>query len=342
MDLKHAQRMSLLVTTNKFGSPLDQTAWLKAYHDPVIFKDERVFKTLLVKESKYLPCSQRYSSNSSIQPDMRKEVADWMLEVCEHESMEKHHPTCPSEVFCLAINYMDRFLGVCPTISTSQLQLLGAVCLMVAWKVREHEPLSAQRLVEYSDETLTIDDIMEWEVLLLSKLDWDMSAVIAFDFVEHIIQRLENMTADQPLAFDANSLRSNAETLITLCTGHHGFSHLSPCLIATACVLVTLKSNPNKDSDLSSSSSHDVTMASLSWSSLSASSDKSIVNDSDFDRLFDLIQTITSLDKESVKSCMVKIEDLMKPNPTQDDSLVQSPSSASEVLTSTPRRRDNS
>ena len=31
---------------------------------------------------------------------------------------------------------------------------------MVAWKVREHEPLPAQKLVEYSDHTLTLDDIM--------------------------------------------------------------------------------------------------------------------------------------------------------------------------------------
>ena len=42
----------------------------------------------------------------------------------------------------------------------SQLQLLGAVCLMVAWKVREHEPLPAHKLVEYSDNALTLDDIM--------------------------------------------------------------------------------------------------------------------------------------------------------------------------------------
>ena len=28
----------------------------------------------------------------------------------------------------------------------------------------------------------------EWEFLLLSKLDWDLSAVIAPDFVEHILQ----------------------------------------------------------------------------------------------------------------------------------------------------------
>ena len=150
-------------------TPIKDTTGLRAYSDPVIFRDDRVLKTLLRKESKYLPCSTRLSctteaaaatSSSSlsigsapvIKPHMRKEVADWMLEVCE---VEKCHP----EVFCLAMNYLDRFLSVCP-IGRSQLQLLGAVCLMVAWKVREHEPLPALRLVEYSDFNLTSADIM--------------------------------------------------------------------------------------------------------------------------------------------------------------------------------------
>ena len=140
------------------------TSGLRAYSDPVIFRDDRVLKTLLRKESKYLPsarlsCATEASSSPLsivsgpvIKPHMRKEVADWMLEVCE---VEKCHP----EVFCLAMNYLDRFLSVC-SIGRSQLQLLGAVCLMVAWKVREHEPLPALRLVEYSDFNLTSADIM--------------------------------------------------------------------------------------------------------------------------------------------------------------------------------------
>ena len=33
----------------------------------------------------------------------------------------------------------------------SQLQLLGAVCLLVSWKVRDHSPITAQRLIEYTD-----------------------------------------------------------------------------------------------------------------------------------------------------------------------------------------------
>ena len=87
-----------------------------------------------------------------VKAQMRKEVAEWMLEIAEAEHAQP-------EVFCLAMNYLDRFLSECP-IKRSQLQLLAAVCLLVAWKVREHEPLHAQRLVEYSDFNLTLRDIM--------------------------------------------------------------------------------------------------------------------------------------------------------------------------------------
>ena len=150
----------MLTPERRFGHLEDQTPLVRAYNDPVIFRDERVFRTLLRKESKYMPSSHNYfNTNLQIQPEMRKEVADWMLEVCEHHSIQNSNPTSPPEVFCLAMNYMDRFLSIC-SIASSQLQLLGAVCLMVAWKVREHEPLPAQKLVEYSDSTLTLDDIM--------------------------------------------------------------------------------------------------------------------------------------------------------------------------------------
>ena len=84
---------------------------------------------------------------------MRKDVADWMLEICEEQKAQP-------EIFILAMNYFDRFLSVC-AIGQSQLQLLGAVCLLVAWKVREqNEPLQASRLVEYSDLNFFVVDIM--------------------------------------------------------------------------------------------------------------------------------------------------------------------------------------
>ena len=75
-------------------------------------------------------------------------------------------------------------------------------------------------------------------MLLLSKLDWDMSAVIAFDFVEHIIQRVAVVCG---VGFNVDVVRRHSETLITMCSAHHIFSCISPCLIAASSVLTTLR-----------------------------------------------------------------------------------------------------
>nr|ADD38930.1 G1/S-specific cyclin-D3 [Lepeophtheirus salmonis] len=208
------------------------TGATKAYDDPVIFRDDRVLDILMSKESNYVPAESNYLSTGiqhEIKPHNRWEVADWMLEVCEDRGVSP-------EVFVLAMNYLDRFLSVC-TISKSQLQLLGAVCLLVSWKVREHRPLPASKLVEYSDFNLTLIDIMEWEVLLLSKLDWDMSAVIASDFLEHIVQRLTILDVSSNLVH----IRQQAEARILLCSSHYEFSSINPSLIAIACVLASLE-----------------------------------------------------------------------------------------------------
>ena len=112
-----------------------------------------ILKTLLSKEGKYVPLSEDYFEfQENLQPHMRKEVADWMLEVCEAER-------CQPEIFCLAMNYMDRFLCFVK-IGQNQLQLLGSVCLLVACKVRQHSPLPASKLIEYSDFNLDLNDIM--------------------------------------------------------------------------------------------------------------------------------------------------------------------------------------
>ena len=126
---------------------------LRAYSDPVIFRDDRVLRTLLSKETKYVPLASNYFEfQKDLKPHMRKEVANWMLEVCEAED-------CQPEIFCLAMNYMDRFLSYVK-IGQNQLQLLGSVCLLVACKVRQHSPLPASKLIEYSDFNLDLNDIM--------------------------------------------------------------------------------------------------------------------------------------------------------------------------------------
>lgn len=63
------------------------------------------------------------------------------------------------DVFPLAINYLDRFLAVVPT-RKGYLQLLGAVCMFLASKLKDSRPLSAERLCMYTDYSITARELL--------------------------------------------------------------------------------------------------------------------------------------------------------------------------------------
>ena len=82
---------------------------------------------------------------------MRKIVADWMLEVIQEQNSQP-------EVFCLAINVLDRFLSQ-TQIQRQQLQLLGAVCILIASKIREPCPIPGKSLIIYTDYSITAEEL---------------------------------------------------------------------------------------------------------------------------------------------------------------------------------------
>ena len=73
--------------------------------------------------------------------------------------------------------------------------------------------------------------------MLLSKLDWDMCAVIASDFTEHIIQRVRKIH----LGMSVELVRRHSETLITMCASHFAFASLAPSVVASAAVITTIR-----------------------------------------------------------------------------------------------------
>jgi len=73
------------------------------------------------------------------------------FQVCEEQN-------CQEEVFPLAMNYVDRFLSVCP-IRKNQLQLLGTACLLLSSKLRQPHGLATEDLVFYTDNSISIDDL---------------------------------------------------------------------------------------------------------------------------------------------------------------------------------------
>ena len=127
---------------------------VRAVEDQGQLKDGRILQNLLRNEDKFLPEVQNYLVNvqqNGITPEMRKTVADWMLEVVREQYSQP-------EVFCLAINIMDRFLCHCQ-IHKSQLQLVASVCVLVASKIREPCPIPGKTLIVYTDYSITPNEL---------------------------------------------------------------------------------------------------------------------------------------------------------------------------------------
>lgn len=73
------------------------------------------------------------------------------MQVCEEQS-------CEDVVFPCAMNYLDRFLAR-TNVKKNHLQLLGAVCLLIASKIRQSRPISVEALVYYTDYSVTVEEI---------------------------------------------------------------------------------------------------------------------------------------------------------------------------------------
>lgn len=71
--------------------------------------------------------------------------------MCEEEK-------CDEEVFPLAMNILDRFLSRVH-IQKTQLQLLSTACLLISSKFLQCRLLSAQRLVMFTDYSITLEEL---------------------------------------------------------------------------------------------------------------------------------------------------------------------------------------
>uniref|UniRef100_A0A6P7GFV0 G1/S-specific cyclin-D2-like n=1 Tax=Diabrotica virgifera virgifera TaxID=50390 RepID=A0A6P7GFV0_DIAVI len=207
--------MELICTEN-----LENTC--RATRDKAIFHDIRVLNNLLNEEVFSIPkCNYFEKVQNDVQPFMRKVVTTWMLEVCEEQM-------CEDQVLPLAINIMDRFLCICE-IKRQQLQLLGATCLLIASKVRSTNLLPIDLLCAYTDYSVSYENIASWELLVLSKLQWNASAITGFDYIDQVLERCSWGHASQ-------LLRRHALTLIPICYTEPNLIQTPPSVIAASCI----------------------------------------------------------------------------------------------------------
>lgn len=190
--------------------------------DPNIFNDRRVFTNLCQLQKKY-HASTKYleDKGSEVQPYMRKILTTWMLQVCDEVG-------CSENVFPVSVNYLDRFLSK-TKLEKTQLQLLGSSCLLIASKVLETLPLlNVEKLCMYTDYSVSVSELIDFETLVLLKLKWDILAVTAIDFVDYILHHLY-------LSKDSfTKTKKHANGFIHLSCTDHQFSQY-PALQVAAC-----------------------------------------------------------------------------------------------------------
>jgi len=196
----------------------------RAYPDKNLLDDDRVLRNLLAAEENYSLSSDYFANGfqDDLRPNMRKIVVDWMFEVCVEQEREE-------EVFPLAVNYLDRFLESV-RIRRTVFQKVGVTCMFLASKLKETLPMTAEKLVEYTDNSITLEDLLDQELEILHTLKWDLAAVTPQDFLKQIIHRL-------PVHYsDSEQLYRCAQTLSSLCAIDFKFAMQTPSMVAASSI----------------------------------------------------------------------------------------------------------
>ncbi|XP_044149360.1 G1/S-specific cyclin-E2 [Bufo gargarizans] len=146
-----------------WGSPKD--VWLK----------------MLSKESKYIHTSRSLQNHSTLNPDMRSILLDWLIEVSEVYSLHR-------ETFYLAQDFFDRFMLTQNSVNKSMLQLIGVTSLFIASKLEEIYPPKLHEFAYVTDGACSEDDLIEMELIILKALKWELSPVTAVSWLNLFLQ----------------------------------------------------------------------------------------------------------------------------------------------------------
>uniref|UniRef100_A0A183BZS5 CYCLIN domain-containing protein n=1 Tax=Globodera pallida TaxID=36090 RepID=A0A183BZS5_GLOPA len=165
--------------------------WVCADVDRAVHLDGRTLHALLQSEKSMtvseaqIRREQRAHHAAGDEPGIeewaRTRAVEWMQEVCEADNAD-------FVVLPLAVAFLDRMLA-CRFVPRRNLQALASACLLLASKMRAPQPMSAQRMSDHTDNSVRMEELLDWEMLVLNHLQWNLLQSTPFEFFDQLLVR---------------------------------------------------------------------------------------------------------------------------------------------------------
>eukprot|EP00047_Mylnosiga_fluctuans_P022624 m.123492 g.123492 ORF g.123492 m.123492 type:complete len:848 (+) comp9329_c0_seq1:233-2776(+) len=182
---------------------------------------------MLARQFDHVPAGD-FLNRKGIPEHVHAQLADWMLEVCEHF-------LCDHVVFSTAISLLGRYIAASRVVPRADLVLIGFTCVCIACK-HSGGTLPTDRLAQYLDGAVTEADIKAKEVQILAALDWRLDLPNARDFLDHFILRLPFHSTDE----ERDLMARYSMVLIDLTYTYPDYVQYSPALIAASALFCAI------------------------------------------------------------------------------------------------------
>ena len=158
---------------------------------------------------------------------MRSILVDWLVDV------HLKYKLVPETLF-LTINIIDRYLNKVNTPRT-ELQLVGVAAMFIAGKYEDIFPPEAKEFAYITDKAFTKEQVIHMEKKILEDLDFDVTVVTSFRFLE-IFKKMLKLNEDTFYY---------AWYLIELCLVDYKMLRFKPSEIAASACLIAWKMMKN-------------------------------------------------------------------------------------------------
>ncbi|KAJ6244482.1 cyclin-a2-4 [Anaeramoeba flamelloides] len=180
-----------------------------------------IYENLRTREEKHRPKSDyMVSRQREINQEMREILIDWLCDFVMGIELR-------TDTLFLAINYMDRFLGV-KNVRKKHLQLVGVTCLWIASKYEEIEPPSIEDFVFITKGSCSASQIRKCEIIVLTTLRFSLTVTTPMPLLRWYLRATK---ANKQLIYLANYL-------CELQLHKYHFLNYSPSKIAAGAVAV--------------------------------------------------------------------------------------------------------